>query len=192
MPWHRDAFHMFTVIITDGASYQMLDGNGYGLGVDGLYDPELMAHFATQRLAKADQFSSAVKAVALGGHYGLKSLGGACYAKARNLLPHVRAAYDDALEQYDVLVMPTVPDTADTLPAGGLRMSRCSRTRTARPSTPRRWTSRVTRQSRCRPASSTAAGRNDDRGQAIRRRHRVARRPRLRDAVRRLSRRTGN
>lgn len=119
VPWHRDAFHMFTVIITDGASYQMLDGNGYGLGVDGLYDPELMAHFATQRLAKADQFSSAVKAVALGGHYGLKSLGGACYAKARNLLPHVRAAYDDALEQYDVLVMPTVPDTADTLPAGG-------------------------------------------------------------------------
>ncbi|EUA30522.1 amidase family protein [Mycobacterium xenopi 4042] len=39
VPWHRNAFHVFTVIITDGASYQMLDGNGYGLGVDGLYDP---------------------------------------------------------------------------------------------------------------------------------------------------------
>src|SRR5579875_601459 len=119
VPWHRNAFHVFTVIITDGASYQMLDGNGYGLGVDGLYDPELMAHFARQRLIEADQFSSTVKATALGGHYGLRKLGGACYAKARNLVPHVRAAYDDALAHYDVLVMPTVPDTADLLPAGG-------------------------------------------------------------------------
>jgi len=96
----------------------MLDGNGYGLGVDGLYDPELMAHFARQRAVKADQFASTIKATALCGHYGLNTLGGVSYAKARNLLPHVRAAYDAALAHYDVLVMPTVPSTADTLPAG--------------------------------------------------------------------------
>ncbi|MBS4727518.1 amidase [Mycobacterium sp. SM1] len=119
VPWHRKAVHLFTVIFTDGACYQMLDGNGYGLGVEGLYDPELMAYFATQRVVLADQFSSTIKATALCGHYSLKALGGASYAKARNLLPHVRAAYDDALKQYDVLVMPTVPGTADTLPAGG-------------------------------------------------------------------------
>ncbi|MDI3313680.1 MAG: amidase [Mycobacterium sp.] len=118
VPWHRHAFHLFTVIITDGASYQLLDGNGYGLGVEGFYDPELMAHFATQRVAMADQLSGTIKATALGGHYSLKTLGGAGYAKARNLLPQVRAAYDEALTQYDVLVMPTVPGTADTLPAG--------------------------------------------------------------------------
>ena len=118
VPWHRHALHVFTVIITDGASAQMLDGNGYGLGVDGLYDPELMAHFARQRAAKADQLASTVKATALCGHYGLNTLGGASYAKARNLLPQVRAAYDAALAQYDVLVMPTVPGTAEILPAG--------------------------------------------------------------------------
>jgi amidase len=118
VPWHRNALHVFAVIMTDGASYQMLDGNGYGLGVDGLYDPELMAHFARQRAVKADQLASTIKATALCGHYGLNTLGGASYAKARNLLPHVRAAYDAALAQYDVLVMPTVPSTADTLPAG--------------------------------------------------------------------------
>jgi amidase len=119
VPWHRNAIHVFTVIITDGATYQMMDGNGYGLGVDGLYDPELMAHFARQRAVKADQFASTIKATALCGHYGLNTLGGALYAKARNLLPHVRAAYDAALAQYDVLVMPSVPGTADKLPAGG-------------------------------------------------------------------------
>jgi amidase len=119
VPWHRTAFHLFTVIITDGAAAQMLDGNGYGVGVDGLYDPELMAHFARQRLAKADQFSSTIKAAVLCGHYEMTTLGGAVYAKARNLLPHVRAAYDEALDHYDVLVMPTVPGTAETLPVGG-------------------------------------------------------------------------
>ena len=118
VPWHRTAIHVFAVIFTDGATYQMLEGNGCGLGVAGPYDPELMAHFASQRAAKADQLASIIKATALSGHYGLNTLGGSSYAKARNLVPHVRAAYDAALAQYDVLVMPTVPGTADTLPTG--------------------------------------------------------------------------
>ncbi|BBZ41610.1 amidase [Mycobacterium conspicuum] len=118
VPWHRHALDVFTVIITDGASAQMLDGNGYGVGVDGLYDPELMAHFARQRTVKADQLASTVKAAALCGHYALNTLGGASYAKARNLVPHARAAYDEALSRHDVLVLPTVPGTAETLPEG--------------------------------------------------------------------------
>lgn len=117
VPWHRNAFHLFTVIFTDGATYQMLDGNGCGLGADGLYDPELMAYFAQRRRAVADQLSVTVKATALAGHYSLTALGGASYAKARNLLPHLRNAYDSVLSQYDVLVMPTVPATASTLPS---------------------------------------------------------------------------
>lgn len=119
VPWHRHALLVFAVIFTDGATYQMLEGNGYGLGADGLYDPELMAYFAAQRVAKADQLSAIVKATALCGYYSLQTFGGASYAKARNLLPHARAAYDRALDQYDVLIMPTVPGTAAPLPTGG-------------------------------------------------------------------------
>ncbi|MBO0880488.1 MAG: amidase [Mycobacterium sp.] len=119
VPWHRHALNIFAVIFTDGATYQMLEGNGYGLGVDGLYDPELMSYFAARRAAKADQLSNIVKATALGGHYSLQTSGGSSYAKARNLLPHARAAYDEALDHYDVLVMPTVPGTASPLPSGG-------------------------------------------------------------------------
>lgn len=119
VPWHRKAFHVFTVIRTDGPTYQMLEGNGYGLGWEGLYDPDLMRHFATQRFVHADQFSPVIKAMALCGHYGLNALGGTSYAKARNLLPQVRAAYDAALDHYDVLVMPTVPGTAEAQPDSG-------------------------------------------------------------------------
>ncbi len=119
VPWHRDAWHVFTVIFTDGPTHQMLDGNGYGVGVEGFYDPELMAHFAKQRARTADQLASTVKAMALCGHYDLKTRGGASYAKARELLPEVRAAYDAALGRYDVLALPTVPRTAEKLPDGG-------------------------------------------------------------------------
>ncbi|OZF01317.1 amidase [Rhodococcoides fascians] len=116
IPWHRHAFHVWNVIATDGGAYQMLDGNGYGLNADGLYDPEQMAYFASRRLEYADALSETVKLVALCGYHGLTTLGAASYGKARNLVPAARAAYDIALESYDVLVMPTLPYTASDLP----------------------------------------------------------------------------
>ena len=117
IPWHRNAFHVWNVIATDGGAYQMLDGNGYGLNAEGLYDPEQMAYFAKQRVTHADELSETVKLVALCGHHGVKTLGGASYGKARNLVPTARAAYDAALARYDVLVMPTLPYVASELPA---------------------------------------------------------------------------
>lgn len=116
IPWHLDAFHVWNVIATDGAAYQMLDGNGYGLNVSGLYDPEQMAFYGAQRIERADELSETVKLVALCGHHGYSTLAGASYAKAQNLVPHARAAYDEALSRYDVLVMPTLPYVASELP----------------------------------------------------------------------------
>ncbi|QTI71443.1 amidase [Gordonia polyisoprenivorans] len=116
IPWHLDAFHIWNVIATDGAAYQMLDGNGYGLNAGGLYDPEQMEFFARQRVRNADQLSETVKLVALCGYHGVSELAATVYAKARNLVPIARAAYDDALAEYDVLVMPTVPYAATELP----------------------------------------------------------------------------
>src|SRR5688500_16553612 len=46
IPWHADAMAVWNVIATEGAALQMLDGNGYGMNWEGLYDPELIAHFA--------------------------------------------------------------------------------------------------------------------------------------------------
>jgi amidase len=121
VPWHLSALHILAVILTDGGTTQMLDGNGYGSGVKGRYDPELMAHLATQRIVKADELACTVKVAALTGHYGLHTLGGTSYAKARNLIPAVSAAYDEALAHYDVLAMPTVPGVANVLPQGSPR-----------------------------------------------------------------------
>ncbi|MGW0174032.1 amidase [Rhodococcus sp. NPDC003322] len=117
IPWHHHAFHVWNVVATDGGAYQMLDGNGYGMGVDGFYDPEQMAYFGRRRIEYADDVSETVKFVALCGHHGVNTLKGASYAKARNLVPAARAAYDAALELFDVLVMPTIPYLATEFPS---------------------------------------------------------------------------
>lgn len=119
IPWHRHAMHVWNVIATDGATAQMLDGNGYGLNWDGLYDPELIAHYGRQRHERFDELSDTVKLVALTGRHSLARYQGRHYAMARNLIPTIRAAYDSALSRFDVLVMPTLPITASKLVEAG-------------------------------------------------------------------------
>ena len=46
-----------------------------------------------------------------------KRFGGRHLAKAYNVAPRIRAAYDEALEHFDLLIMPTVPMKAQPIPA---------------------------------------------------------------------------
>lgn len=112
IPWHTDALALWNVIGTEGAAFQMLDGNGYGMNSQGEYDPELIAHYAANRITHGSKLSKSVKLVGLSGRYTFELGGGKYYAMARNLAFELRRAYDDALAKYDVLVMPTVPYTA--------------------------------------------------------------------------------
>ena len=50
------------------------------------------------------------------GHYFVKHYRGHFYAKAQNLARALTRAYDEALEQVDVLLMPTIPMKATPLP----------------------------------------------------------------------------
>jgi amidase len=51
------------------------------------------------------------------GHYMVTRHRGHYYAKAQNLVRRLRRAYDEALERYDLLLMPTLPIVATPLPA---------------------------------------------------------------------------
>ena len=115
IPWHRDGISVWNVISTEGAAHQMLDGNGYGMNYPGRYDPELVEHYATGRVERGAELAKTVKLVGLSGRYTFEVGGGKYYAMARNLAAELRAAYDEALSRYDVLVLPTVPYTAREL-----------------------------------------------------------------------------
>ena len=117
VPWHLHGARIWDVIATEGAAAQMVEGNGYGMNWQGEYDPELVAHYGKQWRANPDEFSETVKFVLLTGGYGLTTHYGRHYAMARNLALQLRKAYDEALDRYDVLVMPTLPLTASTIPA---------------------------------------------------------------------------
>lgn len=118
VPWHRDAVHVWAVIGTDGAFGQMLEGNGYGMNVPGLYDPELIEHFGRGRREHGASLSVTLKLTTLLGRYNLDRHGNLYYAMARNLVLDLAAAYDAALADVDVLVMPTLPVVAFDLPSG--------------------------------------------------------------------------
>ena len=57
-----------------------------------------------------------MKYVSLCGEYINKNYGNKFYAKCQNLVILLKRAYDVALEQYDVIVMPTLPSKAPKLP----------------------------------------------------------------------------
>jgi amidase len=127
LPWHRHAMAVWNVIATDGATAQMIEGNGYGFNWDGGYDPELMAYYGQRRREVADDWSPTVKAVALTGRWSMDRQYARHYAMARNLVPRVRAAYDAALAEFDVLAMPTLPITATTLASRDDPAQTCAR-----------------------------------------------------------------
>lgn len=117
VPWHLHGARIWDIIATEGATVQMVDGNGYGMNWQGLYDPEVIEFYGNRWRQDGSQFSETVKLVLLAGRYAVDRYQGKHYAMARNLVPQLRAAYDEALSRYDVLVMPTTPVQATVIPA---------------------------------------------------------------------------
>jgi amidase len=117
IPWHAHGARLWDVIATEGAAAQMVEANGYGMNWQGLYDPELIEHYGNQWRQDPSRFSQTVQFVLLGAGYATGRHRGKHYAMARNLVPDLRKAYDDALARYDVLVMPTTPMRATVIPA---------------------------------------------------------------------------
>ena len=115
LPWHRNALHVWNVIATDGATVQMVEGNGYGYNWEGLYDPELVEYYGRQSRAVPDKWSPTVSAVAFTGRWSIERLHTRHYAMAQDLAHEVRRHYDEALQRFDVLVLPTVPMVATPL-----------------------------------------------------------------------------
>ena len=116
LPWHKHGAALWDVISVEGATWQMVQGNAYGLNWKGAYDPDQMAFYGERWRQDPAAFSETVKLVALGGTWALRHGYGASYGKARNLEQVLAAAYDAALASYDVLVMPTLPITATLIP----------------------------------------------------------------------------
>src|SRR5438876_846767 len=106
VPMHAMGPAIWSPIALEGATELMMKGNGFGTNWRGIYVTSLIdAHSAWRH--RADELSDTLKLSMLLGHY---------FVKAQNLSRKLRDAYDAALADFDVLVMPTLPLKATPLP----------------------------------------------------------------------------
>lgn len=115
VPEHSLAAMLWHPIGCEGLLMQMMQGNGMGFNWKGQYDVGLMTKHSEWR-QQADSLSASLKLCLLVGQYGLNHFNGTLYAKSQNIARRVGHAYDNALGSVDLLVMPTVPITAQALP----------------------------------------------------------------------------
>jgi amidase len=115
IPMHLQAMAIWTPIGTEGMTQTMMYGDGYGLSRSDLYSTSLMDFHRGWR-RQADSLSETTKLMLLLGTYINDNFGSRYYGKAINVSRRLTAAYDKAMETYDLLLMPTTPMKATPLP----------------------------------------------------------------------------
>jgi amidase len=117
VPMHLEGPHIWTGVILEGAAEMMIKGYGMGNNWSGYYTLSLQEAFARGWRSRPDDVSETVKLVLLLGEYMHRHYHNRYHAKAQNLRVLLRAAYDKALANCDVLAMPTIPFPATEIPS---------------------------------------------------------------------------
>jgi amidase len=107
VPIHRDGQAIWSAIAAEGATELMIKGNGMGTNWRGHYTTDLSDFYAKARVSRGRDYSPTVKLTMLVGEYMAQRYDRHYYAKGQNLSRMVRTKYDEALAQFDVLIMPT-------------------------------------------------------------------------------------
>jgi len=116
IPLHRDGLHIWRPIAIEGTTVLMVRGNSMGTNWKGYYNTSLLDAFARGWHTRGSEFSESTKLTVLLGQFMQDYYHGRYYAKAQNLARTLKAAYDTALTECDVLVMPTTPMKATPIP----------------------------------------------------------------------------
>ncbi len=114
IPEHPAGLAIWGAIVTDGY-WQTLKLNGLGYNYDGVYSPALFQAMANVT-SRVSEMPVNGKLLMLLARY-MEKYKGQYYARAKNQVPMLRAAYDRVLENYDLLLMPTTVRTACKNPA---------------------------------------------------------------------------
>ena len=109
IPGHLTGPAIWGAVVTDGL-WQTLKLNGVGFNHDDIYSPAMYEIMRDWTRRNHDMPINAALILLLGRH--LEKYDGRYYARAKNLVRKLRAGYDKPLRKYDLLLMPTLVDTA--------------------------------------------------------------------------------
>lgn len=115
IPEHNLAVDCWTAITVEGLQDGMMHGNSAGTNYRGLFLPSMIDHMAQWR-NRADELSHSLKVCMFLGEYFQEQYRGKYYGKAQNLMRKVNEKYAAAFQQYDLLLMPTVPMKPQKIP----------------------------------------------------------------------------
>jgi amidase len=115
---HSLGFPLWAAIRGDVACITLLDMHGFGVGHESYYPLSVMRAAMAWR-GHGDEFADTLKIATLFSKYTLHRYGGHYYAKAQNLRPRLRAAYNAVLEKHDLILLPTTVMKATPIPPRG-------------------------------------------------------------------------
>ena len=118
VPWHAKAGAISWGLIAEGAA-SLLHMSGTGRHFEGQYSTGFAQALGQGLRAQANDLPPTVKLTLIIGSYMTEEYNSVMYAKAQNLRRDMRAGYDQALSQYDLLLLPTTPMPAHRNDAGG-------------------------------------------------------------------------
>ncbi len=104
-------------IAAEGTWAVMYRDNTNGYGYKGFYDTDLAEIWGNTLRTVPNQLPVTVKFNLLYGAYLASIYHGKFYGAAQNFLPTLTAAYDQALQEYDALLLPTTPQRAPLFPS---------------------------------------------------------------------------
>lgn len=111
VPLQADARDVYSVCSSEGF-LATVRGEGVGHNHGGWYDCALVEAFGDRRRDRADDLPPTAVLSLLLGSYADDALRSRYYAMAMNLRRSLAAAYDDLLDNYDLVALPTTPQRA--------------------------------------------------------------------------------
>jgi amidase len=114
LPEHLQAGGIAFIGFVEGMT-NLMESGGNGYSWPGRYWQDLPAALASGLREYAQELSPQMKVALIAGRWLRSRYVGALYAKAQNLRPWLRGAYDRALEGADALLLPTTPWRAHEL-----------------------------------------------------------------------------
>jgi amidase len=114
IPWHPIGIPIWAAITLEGGLHTMVK-SALPRNIEGVYPISLAGRLGAMR-DRANEFPDTVKVCLLLRAYTDKYYKGYYYFKAQNLRRRLRAAYDKALGEYDLLLMPTTRMMASKIP----------------------------------------------------------------------------
>jgi amidase len=114
LPEHLQAGGIAFIGFVEGMT-SLMESGGNGYSWPGRYQDDLPPALAAGLSEHAQELSPQMKVTLIAGRWLRSRYAGALYAKAQNLRPWLRGAYDRALADVDALILPTTPWRAHEL-----------------------------------------------------------------------------